>query len=35
MSTRQVRSSMIVGRISPAMVWIENCGPSVHPLRRR
>ena len=35
MSTRQVVSERIVGRISPAAVWIENWGASLHPVRRR
>ena len=35
MSTRQVVSERIVGRISPAAVWIENWRASVQPARRR
>ena len=35
MSTRQVVSERIVGRISPAAVWIENWRASVQPVRRR
>ena len=35
MSTRQVVGPRIVGRISPAAVWIENWSWSVQPARRR
>ena len=35
MSTVQVCSPVIVGRISPASVSIENVSDSVHPRRRR
>jgi hypothetical protein len=35
MSTVQVVSPVMVGRISPAAVWIENCRASVQPARRR
>ena len=35
MSTRQVVSPVMVGRISPAAVWIENVSASVQPARRR
>ena len=34
-STLTVRSEVIVGRISPAAVSIENSSASVHPWRRR
>jgi hypothetical protein len=35
MSTRQVVGPVIVGRISPAAVWIENVSAVVQPARRR
>ena len=35
MSTRQVVGPVIVGRISPASVWMLNVSASVQPLRRR
>ena len=35
MAWRQVVSERIVGRISPAAVWIENRRASVQPARRR
>jgi hypothetical protein len=35
MSTVQVVSPVIVGRISPAAVWIEKTSLSVQPRRRR
>ena len=35
MSTRQVVGPVIVGRISPASVWMLNVSASVQPFRRR
>jgi hypothetical protein len=35
MSTRHVVGPVMVGRISPARVWIENVSASVQPARRR
>ena len=35
MSTRQVVGPVMVGRISPAMVWIEKVSESVQPRWRR
>ncbi len=35
MSTRQVVGPVIVGRISPATVWMRNVSESVQPERRR
>ena len=35
MSTRHVVGPVIVGRISPASVWMLNVSASVQPLRRR
>ncbi len=35
MSTRQVVGPVIVGRISPAIVWMLNVSESVQPERRR
>jgi hypothetical protein len=35
MSTRHVVGPRIVGRISPAAVWIENWSCFVQPARRR
>ena len=35
MATVEVDSPVILGRISPAAVWIENASLSVQPFRRR
>jgi hypothetical protein len=35
MSTVHVVAEVIVGRISPAAVWIENVSADAHPCRRR